>query len=181
MFIGKTNAKAEASVLWPPDAKSWIIRKDPDAGKYWGQEEKGATENEMVEWHYQLKGYEFEETLGDNEGQGSLGHKESDATGLLSKSNKDPLGSRPMQFPRDCLPTPNEMPSGWAFYLSGPREETGNRTLHSSYLLFHLCFCWQLLSLLLQVVSHVTGGSMAKGMLCPSYWSGNQSMWWYWC
>ena len=66
----------------------------------------------MVEWHHQLKGHEFEETLGDNEGQGSLGHKESDATGLLSNSNKDPLDSRPMQFPQDCLPTPNEMPSG---------------------------------------------------------------------
>ena len=124
----------------------------------------------------------------DNEGQESLaycspwGHKESGITGLLSNSNKDPLGLRgPMQFPQDYLPTPNEMPRGWAFYLSDPREETGNRTLHSSYLLFHLCFWWQLLSLVLQVVSRVTSGSMAKGMLCPSYWSDNQCMGWYWC
>ena len=71
----------------------------------------------MVEWHHQLKGHEFEETLGDNEGQGSManctswGHKESGTTGLLSNSNKDPLVSRPMQFPQDCLPTPSEMPS----------------------------------------------------------------------
>ena len=60
LFIGGTDAEAEASVLWPPDAKSWLIRKDPDAGKHWRQEEKGMTEDEMVGWHHRLKGREFE-------------------------------------------------------------------------------------------------------------------------
>ena len=64
--------EAEAPILWPPDSKSQLTGKDPDAEKYWGQEEKGATEDEMVGWHHWLNGHEFEQTLGDNEGQGSL-------------------------------------------------------------------------------------------------------------
>ena len=52
IFIGRTDAEAETPILWPPDAKSWLIRKDPDAGKYWRQEEKGTTEDEMVGWHH---------------------------------------------------------------------------------------------------------------------------------
>ena len=60
IFIGRTNAEAETPKLWPPDAKSWLIWKDPDAGKDWGQEEKGMTEDEMVGWHHWLNGYEFE-------------------------------------------------------------------------------------------------------------------------
>ena len=58
--------------LWPPDAKSWIIGKDPDAGKDWRQEEEGTIEDEMVGWHHRLNGHEFEQTLGNTEGQGSL-------------------------------------------------------------------------------------------------------------
>ena len=86
LFIGRTDAEAEASKLWPPDVKSWLIGKDPDAGKDWGQEEKQATEDEMNGWHHWLNGHELEETLGDSEGQGSLaccspwGPKESDPT-----------------------------------------------------------------------------------------------------
>ena len=72
MFIGRTGSEAKALVLWPPDAKSWLIRKDPDAGKDWRQEEKGMTEDEMVGWHHWLDGHEFEQALGDGEGQGSL-------------------------------------------------------------------------------------------------------------
>ena len=72
IFIGRTDAKAEASVLWPSDVKSWLIGKDPDAGKDWKQEEKGTTEDDMVGWHHQFSGHEFEQTLGDGEGQGSL-------------------------------------------------------------------------------------------------------------
>ena len=60
----KVNAEAEDPILWPPDAKNWLIRKDPDAGKDWRQEEKGATEDEMVGWHHWLDGHEFEQTLG---------------------------------------------------------------------------------------------------------------------
>ena len=59
MFIGRTDAEAEAPILWPPDAKSWLIWKDPDAGKDWGQEKTDTTEDEMVGWHYQLDGHGF--------------------------------------------------------------------------------------------------------------------------
>ena len=69
-LIGRTDA--EAPILWPPDAKNWLIGKDLDAGKDWGQKEKGVTEDEMVGWHHGLNGHEFEQTLGDAEGHGSL-------------------------------------------------------------------------------------------------------------
>ena len=70
ILIGRTDA--EAPIFLPPDANSWLIGKDPDAGKDWGQEEKGATEDEMVGWHHQLNGHEFEQSSGDDEGYGSL-------------------------------------------------------------------------------------------------------------
>jgi len=69
IFTGQTDAEAEAPVLWPPDGMSWLIGKDLDAGKHWGQEEKGVTEDEMVGWHHWLNGHELEETQGDCEGQ----------------------------------------------------------------------------------------------------------------
>ena len=72
IFIGRTDAETECPVLWPPDLKSQLIGKDPDAGKDWGQDEKGVTEDEMVGWHHWLNGHEFKQTLGDGEGQGSL-------------------------------------------------------------------------------------------------------------
>ena len=68
--IGRTGAKAENPILWPPDAKSWLIWKGPDAGKNWRPEEKGTTEDEMVGWHHQLNGHEFGWTLGAGDGQG---------------------------------------------------------------------------------------------------------------
>ena len=68
VFTGRTDVEAETPILWPPDAKSWLIWKYPDAGKDWGQEEKVVTENKMVGWHYWLNGHEFEQTLGDSEG-----------------------------------------------------------------------------------------------------------------
>ena len=71
IFIGRTGAEIEAPILWPPDMKSRLIGKDPDAGKDWQQEEKGVTEDERVGWHHWLNGHEFEQTQGDNEGQGS--------------------------------------------------------------------------------------------------------------
>ena len=70
IFIGGTDA--EAPILWLPDAKSWLIGKDLDAGKDWRQEEKGMTQDEMVGWHHRLNGHEFEQAPGDGEGQGSL-------------------------------------------------------------------------------------------------------------
>ena len=90
LFIGRTDGEAEALILWPPDAKSILIGKEPDAGKDWGQEKKGATEDEMVGWHHRLNGHEFKQVLGIGQGQGSLaccspwGHKESDTTEQLN-------------------------------------------------------------------------------------------------
>ena len=84
------DVEAETPILWPSDAKSWLIWKYPDAGKDWGQEEKGMTEDEMVEWHDQLNGHEFGWTPGVGDGQGGLaccgsrGRKESDTTEQLN-------------------------------------------------------------------------------------------------
>ena len=72
MFIGKTDVEAEISILWPPDSKNWLIWKDPDAGKDRKREEKGTTEDEVVGWHHQHNGHEFECIPGDSEGQGGL-------------------------------------------------------------------------------------------------------------
>ena len=72
IFIGRTDAEAKAPKLWPPDAKNWLTEKDPDAGKDWRKEEKGMTEDEMVGWHHQLNGHEFEQALGVGDRQGSL-------------------------------------------------------------------------------------------------------------
>ena len=72
IFTGRTDAEAETPRLWPPDLKNWLTRKDPDAGKNWRQEEKGTTEDEMVGWHHQLDGREFELVPGVGDGQGSL-------------------------------------------------------------------------------------------------------------
>ena len=72
IFIGRTDAEAEAPILWLPDAKNWLIGKDPDAGKDWRREEKGTTEDENVGWHHWLDGHEFEQVPGVDDGQGSL-------------------------------------------------------------------------------------------------------------
>ena len=72
IFIRRTDAEAETPTLWLSDAKSWLFRKDPDAGKEWRQEEKGTTGNQMVGWHHWPNGHEFEQALGNGEGQGSL-------------------------------------------------------------------------------------------------------------
>ena len=90
VFIGRTDVEAETPILWPPDVKSWLIWKGPDAGKDWGQEENVPTEDEMVGWHHQLNGHRFEWTLGVGDGQGGLaccsswGCKESDTTERLN-------------------------------------------------------------------------------------------------
>ena len=89
-FFGRNDAKAETTVLWPPHAKSWLIGKDSDAGRDWGQEEKGTTEDEMAGWHHGLNGRESEWTPGVGDEQGGLeccnswGHKESDTTERLN-------------------------------------------------------------------------------------------------
>ena len=91
IFIGRTDAETKASILWPPDVKSWHIRKDPDAGKDLRQE-KGMTEDAMVGWHHWFNGHEFKQALGAGEGQGGLVccspwlHKESDTTEWLNNN-----------------------------------------------------------------------------------------------
>ena len=92
LFIGRTDAEAQTPIFWPPHAKSWLIVKDSDAGRDWGQEEKGTTEDatEMAGWHHWLSGHEFEWSPGDGDGQGGLeccdshGHKKSDTTEWLN-------------------------------------------------------------------------------------------------
>ena len=90
VFIGGTDVEAETPILWPPDAESWLIWKHPDAGKGWGQEKKGMTEDEMVGWHHQHNGHGFGWTPGIGDGQGGLaycgsqGRKESDTTEWLN-------------------------------------------------------------------------------------------------
>ena len=71
-FTGRTDVEAETPILWPPDVKSWLIGKDPDAGKDWRQEDKGMTEDEMVGWHHWPNEHEFEQTPGVGDGQGGL-------------------------------------------------------------------------------------------------------------
>ena len=89
-FLGRNDAEAETPVLWPPHAKSWLIGKDPDAGRDLGQEEKGTTEDEMAGWHHRLNGHESEWTPGDGDGQGGVaccdlwGCKELDTTERLN-------------------------------------------------------------------------------------------------
>ena len=98
LFIGRTDAEAETPILWPPHSESWLIGKDPDAGRDWGQEEKGMTEDEMAGWHHQLDAQEFGWTPGVGDGQGGLaccdswGCKESDTTEWLKWTQLYPLG-----------------------------------------------------------------------------------------
>ena len=116
VFMGSTDAKPETPVLCPPHVKSWLIGKDPDAGRDWGQEEKGTTKDEMAEWHHCLDGHEFEWTLGFDDGQGvlaccdSFGLKESDTTEWLhfqfsllciGEGNCNPLQCSYLENPRD--------------------------------------------------------------------------------
>ena len=95
IFIGRTDAEVETPILWSPDGKNWLTGKDPDIGKDWRQEKKGTTEDKMVGWHHPLNGHEFEQASGVGDGQGSLaccspwGHKESDTTERLNRTNSD--------------------------------------------------------------------------------------------
>ena len=105
IFFGRTDAKAEAPILWPPDAKNWLIGKDPDVRKDWRPEEKGTTEDEMVGWHHWLNGHEFKKALGVGDGQGGLvccspwGHKELDMTEWLNWTELRDQGSKKVDEP----------------------------------------------------------------------------------
>ena len=105
IFVLRTDAKAETPILWPPDVRTWLTGKDPEAGKDWRQEDKGTTEDEMVGWHHRFNGHEFEQASGVGDGQWSLaycspwGHKELDMTewrnwtaGFCAPYKRDSLG-----------------------------------------------------------------------------------------
>ena len=102
VFTGTTDVEAETPILWPPDAKSWLIWKDPDAGKDWGQKEKGTTEDERVGWHHRLNGHEFKQAPGNGGGQRNLaccspwGRKESDTTEWLNWTDLPLQGLNPV-------------------------------------------------------------------------------------
>ena len=108
VFIGRTDVEAETLVLWPPDVKSWLIWKDPDAGEDWGQEKKGTTEDEMVGWHHWLDGHGFGWTLGVGDGQGGLascspwGCKESDTTQRLNWTEREKVEKVNLCDVNDC-------------------------------------------------------------------------------
>ena len=100
VYIGRTDVEAETPIFWPPDVKSWLIWKDPDARKDWGQEEKGTIEYEMVRWHHWLNGCEFVQALGVGDGQGGLacygswGRKELDTTEWLNWTELNVFSSK---------------------------------------------------------------------------------------
>ena len=105
VFFGRNDVKAETPVLWPPHAKSWLIGKDSDAGRDWGQEEKGTTDDEMAGWHHRLDGHESEWTPGVGDGQGGLaccdswGRKESDRTEWLNWTELNCYSRNPQLCP----------------------------------------------------------------------------------
>ena len=112
VFFGRNDAKAETPILWPPHVKSWLIGKDSDAGRDWGQEEKGMTEDEMAGWHHRLDGHEFEWTPGVGDGQGGLaccyswGRKKSDMTERLNwteLSSQNQLKNFVLTWPKNLL------------------------------------------------------------------------------
>ena len=127
-FFGKNDAKAETPILWLPHVKSWLIGKDSDAGKDWGQEEKGMTEDDMAGWHHWLDGRESEWSPGGGDGQGGLaccdswGHKESDTLSNWTELNwtqlhpstdnwiKDSLSMAPPNRTRPSFPLSQSLP-----------------------------------------------------------------------
>ena len=130
-FIRRTDAEAETPILWPPNMKSWLIWKDPDAGKVWRWEEKGATEDEMVGWHHWLNGRGFGWTPGVGDGQGGLaccgswGHKESYMTERLNWTEFDSLShsnilyispNKENKTNQDILPKQNINRKKWTCY-----------------------------------------------------------------
>ena len=118
--------------LWPPHAKSWLIGKATDAGRDWGQEEKGKTEDEMAGWHQRLDGYEFVWTLGGGDGQGGLvcwdswGHRESDMTEWLNWTELNCGGQRRQWHPLQCscLENPREWGAWWAAVYGVAQSQT---------------------------------------------------------
>ena len=139
-FLGKNDAKAETPVLWPPDVKSWLTGKDSDAGRDWGQEEKGTTEDEIAGWHHRLDGHGFGWTPGVGDGQGGLaccnswGCNESDMTERLNWTELRPVSiNLNMSLPtHSCPQTGYSVPTEIAWSVSETPQ------LAPSPLSFHL-------------------------------------------
>ena len=135
IFIGRTDAEAEAPILWPLHSKNWLIGRDPDAGQDWRQEEKGMIEDEMVGWHHRLDGHEFEQALGVGDGQGSLvccspwGCKESDTTERLNWTKVSVIKSLNMTkgFPGGSVVKNPPANSGDAHSIPGSGRSLGIR------------------------------------------------------
>ena len=147
VFIGRTDAEAETPIIWPPHAKSWLIGKDPDSGRDWGQEEKGTTEDEMAGWHHWLDGREFEWTPGVGDGQGGLaccdswGHKESNMTVWLNWTDWKQLWCR---LSLCIVPLSSRIETCFVIYMwiCQPSQTIQNEALvHSSMNLFLFRFC----------------------------------------
>ena len=118
MFNGRTDVEAETPILCPSNVESWLIEKDPDAGKDWGQEEKGMREDEMIGWHHWFNGREFEQAPGDGEGQGSLA-----CCSLRSREESDMAKQLNNRFPRGKLllkMSPPETPIPDIFWSLNP-------------------------------------------------------------
>ena len=136
VFIGRTDFEAETPILWPPDVKSWLIGKDPDARKDWGQEEKGMTKDEMVGWHHRLNGHGFRWTPGIGDGQGGLaccnswGGKELDMTEWLNWTEMKNLVSL-LPFAQFRIYLPKESYS--LFFTGLNNRYIGLFTLHTCY------------------------------------------------
>ena len=137
MFIGRSDAKAETPILWPPHVKNWLIGKNPDAGRDWGQEKKGTTEDEMAGWHHRLDGCESGWTSGVGDGQGSLaccnswGHKQSDTTERLNWTEmaSDTVSDLPISHSQTllyCLPSNNNTKTASNFSASLPAKSSND-------------------------------------------------------
>jgi len=166
MFIGRIDIEAETPILWPPDARNWLLGKDPDAGKDWRQEEKGTTEDEMVGWHHRLNGHAFEQAPGVGDEQGSLaccspwGHRvrkdwatELKWTGPISNFNfsssrhpSHPVFTFSFLFPSISWVQCPPFPWVWSFFPSPSSSWPFLLVLCFSHLLFNLCVLQQLVS-----------------------------------
>ena len=139
-FFGRNYAKAEAPVLWPPHAKSWLIGKDSDAGRDWGQEEKGTTEDEMAGWHHRLDGCEFEWIPGVGDGQGGLaccdscGGNESDMTEWLNWTD----GLFRASLLAQTVKNPPTMRETWVWSLGWEDPQAEDMTTYSSILAWRI-------------------------------------------
>ena len=157
IFIGRTDAEVEAPIVWPPDVMSQLIRKDPDVGQDWRQEEKGATEDKMVRWHHWLNRHEFEQAPGDGEGQGSL----ACCSPWVAKSwtqLSDWTTATTTKVKSQTLH------SSWWFCLWRGAAE-GERTMTPHSEISGLITGNSLLS----GVTHVLNGGRMRGQQCPAY------------